>query len=69
MHRQSVVSSNIRSIGYDADTRELEVEFTNGTSYIYYDVPYKVHFEFLDAESHGEYFASHIKNSFSYKKL
>lgn len=39
MKRKSVVSGNIRSIGYEALSQTLEVEFDSGRVYEYYDVP------------------------------
>jgi len=61
MERVNVVSSNIRSIGYDASARVLEVEFNNGTVYQYYDVPEELYDGLMAAESHGKFFASYIK--------
>ena len=39
MERKNVVSSNIKSIGYDESAMVLEVEFNNGAVYQYYNVP------------------------------
>ena len=39
MIRKSVTSSDIRSIGYDDETRILEIEFHSGGIYQYYSVP------------------------------
>ena len=39
MIRDPVISSNIASIGYDAGNETLEVEFTNGSIYQYFNVP------------------------------
>lgn len=36
MERTSVTSSNINSIGYDADSQTLEIEFNNGAVYEYW---------------------------------
>ena len=43
MERQSVSSSNLRSIGYDHSSSTLEVEFNNGSIYQYFDVPENVY--------------------------
>ncbi len=61
MERVNVVSTNIRSIGYDASTMILEVEFNNGTVYQYYDVPEDLYEGIMTAESHGKFLASYIK--------
>jgi hypothetical protein len=39
MERHSVTSSNVKSIGYDASSSTLEVEFNSGGIYQYYSVP------------------------------
>ncbi len=46
--RDPVVSSNLASAGYDAETRTLEVEFSNGAVYRYGDVPYDVAWPVID---------------------
>ena len=69
MQRQPVTSSSIASIGYDAPSTTLEVEFTNGQIYQYFDVPESVHTELMHASSHGEYFARNIRSKFQYARL
>lgn len=61
MKRQYVSSSNIASIGYDADNMVLEVEFLNGSIYQYYDVPQIIYDGLMAADSHGKYLAAYIK--------
>ena len=46
--RYPVESSNIVSAGYDAETRTLEVEFSNGGVYRYGDVPSDVAWPVID---------------------
>lgn len=53
MERQPVISSNVKSVGYDAQAKLLEVEFQNGTVYQYEDVPSDVHAELLASPSIG----------------
>lgn len=67
MQRESVTSSNISSIGYDAKTCTLEIEFKHMGVYQYYNVPNSVYKELMGAESKGKYFAQYIKNG--YKKI
>ncbi len=55
MKRISVISSAINSISYDAETEILEIEFSGGTAYEYYDVPQQVYDEMMHAESLGAY--------------
>ena len=39
MQRTTVSSSNLASVGYDATTETLEIEFQNGAVYQYFSVP------------------------------
>jgi len=62
MQRTMVKSSNIISIGWENDT--LEVEFSSGQVYTYFNVP-QTHFKALmDSPSKGKFFASQIKPHF-----
>lgn len=68
MNRQSVDSSNLASIGYDAENEILEVEFKHGGVYQYFDVPENVYEELMKADSHGVYFSANIRNDYEYEK-
>lgn len=68
MERQSVSSSNLASIGYDAEYEILEVEFNHGGVYQYFDVPEDVYQELMDAPSHGVYFSANIRNDYQCEK-
>ena len=70
MNRTPVSSSNLRAIGYDSDTKTLEVEFLNGGLYSYANVPISVYNSLMSASSHGSYFNANIKKGgYPYKKL
>jgi hypothetical protein len=76
MIRQPVKSSNVMSVGYDADSRILEVEFGDYRSpgpgymfnrvYHYLEVPPETHAEFMAFWSPGRYVNNHLKFSFCY---
>ena len=68
MERQSVSSSNLASVGYDADNEILEVEFNNGGVYQYFDVPAEIYEDLMNAPSHGQYFSANIRNDYEYEK-
>ena len=59
MHMIPVVSSNIKSIGYEDNT--LYVCFNSGSTYKYLNVPKSVYDALMSASSHGGYLAAHIK--------
>ncbi|NCP53469.1 MAG: KTSC domain-containing protein [Flavobacteriales bacterium] len=70
MERQSVESSNLASIGYDAENEILEIEFNHGGIYQYFDVPENIYEELMNASSHGQYFDRNIKKAgYRYSKV
>ena len=70
MQRIPVTSSNVESVGYDAATSTLEVEFRNGGVYQYFDVPASKHAGLLAASSVGGYLDAYIKKAgYRYRKL
>lgn len=69
MERIPVSSSNISSIGYDADSQTLEIEFNNGGVYQYSGVSQDVYDEMMSADSKGKYFHANIKNTYPFSKL
>jgi hypothetical protein len=64
MDRVPVSSSNIASVGYDADSQTLEVEFLKGGIYQYFQVPQNVHEDFMASSSKGQYHHQNIKNRY-----
>lgn len=54
-------SSQIYRIEYDADTREMNVVFANGASYMYHGVPREIFGSLCSAESIGSLF-NYLKN-------
>jgi hypothetical protein len=69
MERQPVESSSLRSVGYDAQRRELAIEFHDGTVYLYGNVPEDVYAALLQSESKGGYFNAEIREQYVYHKV
>jgi hypothetical protein len=69
MNRTPVPSSNICSIGYDPRLVILEVEFTDGDVYQYFDVPEHLHRGLMDASSKGQFLSDYIKYNYRYRKV
>ncbi|MGA2220565.1 MAG: KTSC domain-containing protein [Verrucomicrobiia bacterium] len=69
MERIPVQSSNIASVGYDADGQTLEVEFLHGGVYQYFGVPQAAFDDFMNAPSKGSYFQQNIRNAYSCSKV
>jgi hypothetical protein len=69
MKRQFVSSSNLVSVGYDQESRVLEIEFTGGSVYRYSGVPESVYRGLMGAASKGSYHHIHIKGRYPYVKV
>ncbi len=69
MQRQHVDSSNLLSVGYDADNQILEIEFKSGSVYQYYNVPPAIYTGLLSASSKGQYHSQWIKDSYRYRQI
>ena len=69
MERIPVSSSNIRAIGYDANSETLEVEFLNDSVYQYSGVPQGEYDGLMSADSHGIYLNTRIKGRYPYSRL
>lgn len=69
MERYSVASSNIASIGYDAPSQTLEVEFLSGTIYQYYGVPENMYEQLMQESSKGRFLNTYIKNAYGYSRV
>jgi hypothetical protein len=62
MERQSVKSSNIAAIGYDAESQAMEVEFKNGGIFLYSGVEPKQFTDLMVSDSIGKHFHSKIRS-------
>jgi len=69
MDRKPVDSSNLVSVGYDADERILEVEFKGGAIYQYLDVPATVAQGLETAGSPGKFLNAEVKPTYSFRRL
>jgi hypothetical protein len=69
MERQFVESSMIQSIGYDAQSSTLEIEFNSGAVWQYFDFPESLWHEFESSESKGRFFLREIKNQYGESRV
>jgi len=69
MLREQVASSNIVSAGYDPDNETMEIEFTNGTVYQFFNVSEALYQQFLQAPSKGKFFNTYIKNAVPFSRV
>lgn len=68
MEREPVTSSNVVSVGYDAATETLEIEFKNGV-YQYYNVPQPIYDQMMAADSVGKFVNAYVKPVYPYAKV
>tara|TARA_R100001082_G_scaffold109988_1_gene88526 strand:- start:9827 stop:10063 length:237 start_codon:yes stop_codon:yes gene_type:complete len=70
MERDEVVSSSIRSVGYDLSEKTMEVEFSKGQVYQYFDVPESTYNSLMVAVSIGSAFDELVRRGgFSFEKV
>jgi UbiD family decarboxylase len=67
--RDPIFQAFIAAVRYHATRRWLDVEYTNGGQYRYFDVPAEVHHEPRAAESIGTYLHQCIKPNCRYARL
>lgn len=69
MIRTPVSSSNVESVGYDAETQTLEIAFLSGGIYQYFDVPQHVYDALMSAPSAGNFLHEQIKGVYRYARV
>jgi hypothetical protein len=69
MTRVPVSSILLRSVGYDAESEVLELEFQSGRIYSYSGVSAGTYEGLLSADSKGRYFNERIKGAFLAAKI
>lgn len=69
MRRDPVESSAIASVGYDAASGTLELQFQGGAVYRYAGVPPQVVEALMAAESKGRFVNAHIRQRFPYERI
>ncbi|GAB11018.1 hypothetical protein GOARA_064_00200 [Gordonia araii NBRC 100433] len=69
MKRRPVSSSSLASVGYDEPTSTLEIEFTSGSVYQYFDVPAEVYSDLMSASCLGRFFSRRVRGRYRYLPL
>ena len=69
MIREAVISTELRSVGYDREALTLEVEFHRGGTYQYFGVANDIHAALMSALSKGRYFNTAIKDVYPYQRV
>jgi hypothetical protein len=69
MERKRLNASSIRSVGYDAATQTLEVEFSSGSIVQYSGVSPEVHRRFMSSPSPGSFYQDQIDENFPARRV
>lgn len=69
MERKQIISSNIKSIGYDSSLSLLEIEFNKGGLYQYHNVPTNIFNSLMRTTSKGTFFHQFIERNYRCVKL
>jgi hypothetical protein len=69
MHRHHVSSTSLVSVGYDAPSKTLELEFSSGAVYRYRQVPRLVYDELMRAPSKGRFVNAFVRDAFPYARV
>lgn len=64
-----VQSSNIEAIGHDPLSSQLVVRFKSGKTYVFKGVPSSLYDEFVNAQSKGKYFGSHVRDNYQFEEI
>jgi hypothetical protein len=62
-------SKNLSCVGYDAEKRQLTVEFTRGPVYLYYDVPKALFEALLVSDTPDDYFNEKLRYGYKNKRV
>lgn len=64
-----VESSNVKAVGYEAESKTLKVEYKSGLMYEYENVPANVFDELLESASKGKYMNQNIKGQYNGRRV
>ena len=69
MIKGNVPSTVIRGAWYLPDRRQLDLLFTSGRRYVYFDVPEEGVAALRAAVSKGRYFNAHIRDGYRFREI
>jgi len=65
----SLDSTTLAAAAYDDRRETLQLDFRDGTRYMYSGIAPNLYHELLRASSKGSFFNQHIRNDFPYVKI
>jgi hypothetical protein len=69
LERLPVKSCILRSVGYDAAQKNMEIEFCSGLVFQYSGVPSKVYADLMSSGAVGKYFSEKVRSRFRARKM
>jgi hypothetical protein len=69
MRRKPVKSSVVLSVGYEPESKTLELEFVDGSLYEYYDVPAAIHRRLMASDSVGRFVNRFVVPGYKSRKI
>jgi len=69
MESKNLNSTRVKKIYYIKEEETLGVEFTDGRTYEYDDVPWGIYTDFAYAKSPGKFFDSKIRGKYSFERM
>jgi hypothetical protein len=69
MQSHTIESTTLRTVTYDEPSQQLHLEFRDGATYIYFDVPGCVYRALVGAPSKGQSFNIRVRNHFPSERL
>jgi len=69
MTRQIIISTGLKSVGYDAVAHVLEVELQSGTVSRYFDVPQSVYEALMSEPSKTGYFNDNVAGKYESRPI
>ena len=69
MHRTAIAANGISQVGYEDGSEILEIEFTSGSVFQFFNVPSKTFHQLMDAQFKEFYYQNNIHERFPYKRI
>jgi len=69
MNRTAITANGIAQVGYEQGSEILEIEFTSGKVFQFFNVPEKMFNQFMNTPQKEFYYERNIYERFPYKRV
>jgi KTSC domain len=69
MHRTAIAANGIAQVGYEDGAEILEIEFTSGKVFQFFNVPSNMFHQLMDSQFKEFYYQNNIHERFPYKRI